>query len=642
MAYVGIISLYLACAFAIVTIVLRFRILKDKQQNLATLTRHTGTLSSLCTALATLSLVVAFLTNDFGLAYVARHSARNLPVIYKVSALWAGQSGSLLLWLLIVSILAWVVQKNRKYQESDLDIRLGIVIHAVRLLFLLLLLFVTPPFELLVDRPFDGSGLNPMLQSLGMVIHPPLLFLGFSGFLIPFAFAVVGLWTNDRQASWLRHVGKWVLFSWLFLTAGIVSGGQWAYNELGWGGYWAWDPVENSSLFPWLISTALLHVLLLPSHNRFKKVWSYVLIVLTYTLTIFATFLTRSGILDSVHAFAGGILGQIFCALLVIIAVFCLALGWFKRQVLFASHTEPSQRTQGLSAAEKAIMAGSALLLLLCAGVLFGTMFPVLTRTFAMREVVLDASFFNQLSVPLFLGLILLMSIAPLLPSKAAGAKKSATRLALPIFLALGVAVFTYVSTRNLSASFAFALAAFGFGTHVPVLFLPGSRRRWGGSLAHLGILVIMVGITGSSIFVDDIIVSVEPGQEIAFGGYLLEYEGLKARYGSDRYTVGTTLAIRKDGKDRGALTSEKTFWEGRNQPSTRVGIYSTLKEDIYLNLAGWENPTAQLHLQRFALVGWIWIGSWIIYIGALIALLGDMWLNVKGRQVKLWSRPMH
>jgi cytochrome c-type biogenesis protein CcmF len=640
-AYVGIISLYLACAGTILSIILGFRALKDKKEPLGILTHWASALSTLCITLSALSLVLALLTNDFNIAYVARHSARNLPLIYKISAFWAGQSGSLLLWLLIISFLSLVVQKNRKYQQNHLHIRLCIVINFVRLLFILLLLFVTPIFELLAERPFDGSGLNPMLQSLGMVIHPPVLFLGFSGFLIPFAFAVIGLWTNDTQATWLRHVGKWVLFAWLFLTMGIVTGGQWAYTELGWGGYWAWDPVENSSFFPWLTSTALLHILLLPNKHRLKRVWSYVLIVLTYTLTIFATFLTRSGVLDSVHAFAGGVLGQIFLAVLVVMAVFCFGLGWHKRQMLSMVPTESTLSNQGLSATGKTIVVGSVLLLMLFAGVLFGTMFPVITRVFTAREVVLDASFFNQLSVPLFLGTIFLMGMSPLLHKKASDIKILTKRLALPVLLALVAAVFTYLSTGHLAASVAFALAAFGFGTHLPVLLSPDSSRRWGGSLVHLGLLIIMVGITGSSIFVDDVLVSVEPGQEIVFGDYRLEYEGLTVRYGSERYTVGTTLAIVENGRCRGEITSEKTFWEGRDQPSTRVGILSTLKEDIYLNLAGWENTTAQLHLQRFALVSWIWAGSWVMYFGVLVALLGDMKLNVKGKQVKLWPRQM-
>lgn len=617
MAYLGIILLYLACGSTILAIITGLLAIREKNGSKGALTARWSTLSTLAISLATLGLIVAFLSNDFAVAYVARHSARNLPLIYKVSALWAGQSGSLLLWLLVISLLTLGVQRDKESHR----VGLGIVIDLVRLFFLLLLLFVTPPFELLADPPYDGSGLNPMLQSLGMVIHPPLLFVGFSGFLVPFALALTGLITRDDQAVWQERAVPWIRLSWLFLTAGIVTGGHWAYTELGWGGYWAWDPVENASLFPWLTSTALLHLAILPKEYRFKRIWSYGLIVLTYLLTIFATFLTRSGVLDSVHAFAGGVLGQIFLLVLVLLFVFCLALGWSRRKLLRLTDT---QAGQGLSAAGTNILISSVLLLMLCAGVLFGTMFPLISRFFGAREVVLDASFFNQLSVPLFLAILFFMSAAPVLqdPMSIVCLLK---RLWLPVLLASGVGAAT--------ANGAFALAAFGFGTHLPGLLVPSSTREWGAVLAHLGVLIMLVGITGSSLYVDDVFVSVEPGDTVVFGDYVLDYDGLSARYGSDRYTIGTTLAISKDSRERGTLRSEKTFWQGRNQPSTQVGIFRTLKEDIYLNLVGWENPAAQLHLQRFALVGWIWMGSWIVYLGMLVILCAQ------ARQVRLWPK---
>lgn len=638
MAHIGTISLYLAGVLTIAAVISSLLTLRSESRLLEARTRQASALSTYAVVVAALSLVFAFLGDNFSIVYVARHSARNLSLIYKISALWAGQSGSLLLWLLIISILALVVQQRGRYQDREINLRLGVVINLVRFFFLVLLITVTPPFEVLADAPFDGSGLNPMLQSVGMVVHPPLLFLGFSGFLIPFAMAVVGLWTNDAEADWLPAAGNWILFSWLFLTAGIVVGAQWAYTELGWGGYWAWDPVENSSLFPWLTSTALLHILLLPADYKPKRLWSYVLIVLTYALTIFSTFLTRSGILDSVHAFAGGTLGQAFLVFLVVIIVFCLALGWRKRSLLGLADGEDHSRGR-LSAMGLGIIVNAVLLLVLCAGVFLGTMFPVLSRTFSPREVVLDASFYNQVSVPLFLAIILLMDLSPLLSRRLNGVKDWVLRLVVPICLALLTAAFSYVqSGAGLTATVAFALAGFGFGTHLADLLSPQSRKRWGASLVHLGILVVLVGVTGSSVFVEDVLVSVHPDEEVVLGDYVLKYDGLRARYGADRYTVETTMPIMKGTSERGQITSIKTFWEGRTQPSTRVGIFSTLKEDIYLNLAGWENQVAQLHFHRFALVGWIWVGSWMIYLGALVILLSRLSLDFKGKRVRLWS----
>lgn len=614
MSYVGMILLYLAGGATVFSLITSIRSLNTKEGSYRNLITRADQLSVFGVGAAVSVLLIAFLSNNFSLAYVANHSARNLSLIYKISALWAGQSGSLLLWLLIISALGLVPARIKKYQENSLDIGLGIIINLVRLLFIFLLLFVTPPFGRLDYVPFNGSGLNPMLQSLGMVFHPPLLFIGFGGFIFPFALAVVGLLSNDQEAKWLTYMQKWLLFSWLFLTAGIITGGHWAYTELGWGGYWAWDPVENSSLFPWLTSMALLHILLLPNRHRFKKLWSYILVATTYILTIFATFLTRSGILDSVHAFAGGILGQIFFVVLLILILFSVSLGWIKRRLLIGEEeVESSSSVSGVL-----IVLSSILLLLLCVGVFLGTMFPLIMRALGLREVVLDEVFFNQLSAPLFLGIIFLMNLSPLF-----SAKKSIVKMFLPALIGLGTAVLIFLLTdAGWMASIAFALSVFGSLTHLPTLLRPKFNRCWGAAVVHLGVLVILVGVTASSVFVEDIFVSVEPGDEVVLGEYLLQYDGLKTRYGNDRYSVFTTLEVSKDGKPRGTLTSEKTFWEGRTQPSTKVGILSSPKGDIYLNLAGWEGTVAQLHLQQFALVSWIWVGSGIIYLGTLVILL--------------------
>ena len=637
MPYVGIISLYFACALTILSIVTGLIAIRRKSEAVAQIARRVNFISTVMIGSATISLIIAFVSNDFRLAYVARNSARNLPLIYKISALWAGQSGSLLLWLFVIALLGLAVQMMKEYRKQYLDIQLGMVIYSVRLLFTGLLLFVTPPFELLANPPFNGSGLNPMLQSLGMVFHPPLLFLGFGGFLVPFALAVIGLWTKDEDGVCLERIRPWVLFAWVFLTAGIITGGHWAYTELGWGGYWAWDPVENASLFPWLTGTALLHLLLLPKQYGSKRLWSFILIVATYSLTIFGTFLTRSGILDSVHAFSGGVLGQVFLGVLMGILFFSLGLGFSRRRFLLEPRGNPED--QSLLSTETNTIFGIILFLVICVGVFFGTMFPVFSRLFRGREVVLDASFFNQLTVPLFLTVIFLMGLSPLFRTKELTLKAFLKRLWLPLLGALGMGVYTWFQMGGgLAASISFALVVFGFCTHVPSFISPRSRRSWGGTLVHLGLLVLVMGVTGSSVYKDDVFVAVQPGQQISLGDYVLEYNGLQTRYGSDRYTVGTTLDVSKGGKKRGEITSEKTFWDNRNQPSTQIGIYRTYKEDLYVNLAGWENPTSQLHIQRFALIRWIWVGAWMMCSGAVVILLGNTAFVVKGRQVKPWS----
>lgn len=626
MHYLGLISLYIAFGSALLAVLAGAR-----AQARTRLSRRANLLSSLAVALSTLVLVFAFLSNDFRLAYVARNSARSLPVLYKISALWAGQSGSLLLWLLVISLFSLAVQRTRRFRDGGFDLRINTVINMVRVLFIILLLFVTSPFELLADPPSNGSGLNPMLQSVGMVVHPPLLFMGFSGFLVPFAIVVSRLWARNSSDSWLQEVRPWALFAWLFLTAGIVSGGQWAYNELGWGGYWAWDPVENASLFPWLTGTALLHTLLLDKGHAGRKWWSYILIALTFALTIFGTFLTRSGVLDSVHAFSGGVLGSIFFVVLAAIVLFSAGLAWRRRSCLAEDPTD-----QGLSAnlLGTAIKAGNVLYLLLFAAVLLGTMFPLLSRNLAGREIVLDETFFNQVTVPIFLVLFFLMGLAPVL---AAGEVR---RALLPLGLAVLVSLYVLFAVGGgVTASVTFGIAVFGAATHLGALFGLSKRRpKLGSTLVHVGVLLMLVGVTGSSIYTDDVFVTVEPGEEIQFGGYTVGYQRLQTRYGMDRYTVGTTLRLSRSGREVGTLTSEKTFWENRTQPSTQVGVFSTFKEELYLNLAGWEGQTARLHLQRFALVGWIWFGSWVVYLGAVLALLEHVLGRKLGKQVKAWQ----
>ncbi len=616
----GLISLYLSCAAALWAVYAGARgEAKARRVNLV---------SILTAGLSTLTLVFCFLTDDFRLAYVARNSARSLPVLYKISALWAGQSGSLLLWLLILSFYSFAVQRSRPLREGGLDLRVNAILGAVRAVFALLLLFVSSPFELLADPPYSGAGLNPMLQSLGMVVHPPLLFAGFSGFAVPFALAAAQLWPGDSSGRWLELARPWALTAWLFLTAGIVTGGQWAYSELGWGGYWAWDPVENASLLPWFTGTALVHTLLLGRGQPGGQWWGYLLSALTFVLTIFGTFLTRSGVLDSVHAFSGGVLGSIFLGVLGALAAFAAWLAWVRRTSLQGAG--PGEERP--AALASGIKLGNFLLLLLAGAVFAGTMFPVLSRVLVGREIVLDEGFFNQVTVPLFLPLLLLMGSAPLLTPHTAGFLGILRRAWFPALCGAltGLAVH-FTLGGGAAPALALAVAAFGLVTHLGTLLRRKGPLKPGSILVHVGVLLMLIGIAGSSSYTDSLYVSVEPGDEVAFAGYILTYPGLRARYGADRYTVGTTLSISKNGREVGQLTAEKTLWENRSQPSTEVGIFSRLKEDLYLNLAGWQGQTVQLHLQRFALVSWIWFGSFVVYLGALGALLD--------KQVKVWQR---
>lgn len=620
MALVGILFLLLASIFCASSLYFAYFAVQNGHPNQATLSRKANRYSSWAVLGASLVLLFAFLTNNFSFKYIVNNSARSLPTVYKITAFWAGQSGSLLLWVLIISFLILFIQKNSNYQKVGLDLSLNFIINLLRLCFLLLLIFVTPPFQRAAYTPHDGLGLNPMLQSLGMIVHPPLLFLGYSGLLVPFALALIGFGKEESNWDWLKTMRPWVLFSWLFLTAGIVTGGHWAYSELGWGGYWAWDPVENASLLPWLTSTALLHVLLLSKKHRTKELWCYCLSTATFALTAFSSFLTRSGIIDSVHAFAGGILGWVFLALLLIVIVVSIFIGIKRHRSGESLH---EKNTSNLLNQNTNIILSSIVLILLVVGIFFGTMFPIISRTFLGREIILNESFYEQITVPLFLIIIFLMGVSPFLSQSEFKIKKLILRVTLPLLTSLAIFFwFLLHKTSTFLVALAFALGVFAFATHLKGLIRPRSKRQFGAYLVHLGIIFMLVGITGSSVYKEEILITVKPGEQVTFAGYILEYQGLKTLFGIKETTVETRLQVYKGDRKLGTLRSGKTFWEGKQQPSTKIGIRSNLKEDLYFNLAGWENPNAQLHLFRFALVSWIWIGSWIIYLGIIILLL--------------------
>lgn len=625
----GDVALILALLSGVYAIFIGFRGIKSQDEGQIRNSRRATSASTLFVFGATLILVAAFLSNDFRFSYVVRNSERRLPLIYKISALWAGQAGSLLLWLLLLSLIAVIVQRQKKYREDNLDIKTVTIINVIRILFLVLLLFVTRPFEKTAALPGDGFGLNPMLQSLGMIIHPPLLFMGFSGFIVPFGFVVVEFLERKKIGKWFHFSRPWVLFSWAMLTVGIITGGQWAYNELGWGGYWAWDPVENASLFPWLTATALLHCLRLPARKKSTKIWSFSLIMLTFLLTIFGTFLTRSGVLDSVHAFASGAVGYFFLAILAVLALFSLYLG-LSRFALFSEEGEIKSDTYWFSK-NGGILIGSVLLNLIFCGVFFGTMFPLFSRWFWGREMVLAESFFNGLAVPLFLPLFLIMALSPLVGWKRTDWRSFGKRIWFPFVGGLAIFACVFKITQgHFLGSFSFALAALGVITHLQDLLRQCNKRKLGAFLAHMGILIMLVGVTGSVLFTEDVFETVTPGDSVTIGDYKLTYPGLTTQWGINKYSVGTTLQVFKGEKKVGVITSRKVFHQNRTQPATKVGIFSTFKKDLYLNLAGWQSQTAQLHLQTFGLVLWIWLGSGLIYLGVAVIMLP--WQGLWGR----------
>ncbi|MFQ5793111.1 MAG: heme lyase CcmF/NrfE family subunit, partial [Acidobacteriota bacterium] len=462
--------------------------------------------------LASLVLVQALLNHDFTLRYVAEHTSRDLAPLYSVTAFWAGQSGSLLFWVLVLSwFSAAVVLQNRR-SNRDLMPYVSATLIAVELFFIGLLVFVTNPFEKLAATPPDGAGLNPLLQNHGMIFHPPALYLGYVGFTVPFAFALGALVTGKLDARWIVTTRRWTLFSWFFLGLGILLGAQWAYLELGWGGYWAWDPVENASLLPWLTATAYLHSVMIQEKKGMLKVWTLSLIILTFALCIFGTFLTRSGVISSVHSFARSSLGPLFLSFLALALGVSLGLLLYRLPRLSSEH-----RLDGLLSRESSFLFNNLILVGLAFTVLWGTMFPVISEWLAGAKMSVGPPFFNRVSLPLGLALLLLTGLCPLIAWRRATLANFKRNLMLPMGAGAVAAVVLVTAGLREPAAVGFFAGGIFVTWSIVAEFLRGTRarqsisgesfflafcrlvgrnkRRYGGFLVHLGMVVMLAGI---------------------------------------------------------------------------------------------------------------------------------------------------
>ncbi|MHC4210181.1 MAG: heme lyase CcmF/NrfE family subunit, partial [Planctomycetota bacterium] len=493
----------------------------------------------------TAALIAALVNSDFRFDYVASYTERALPLGYKLAALWAGQEGSLLLWAWLLAILCMIAAVGWRTLVGTEHAVAVAVMALVCGFFGVLLLFAANPFQPVAGMaPPDGRGLNPMLQDPAMIIHPPLLFLGYAGFTIPFALTIGVLVAGRKDNHWIALVRRWLLASWLFLGAGIVLGAWWAYVELGWGGYWAWDPVENASLLPWLTSTALLHSIMVQQHRGMFKRWNVSLIFLTFTLCIFGTYLTRSGVIDSVHAYAGSLLGGFFLVFLVLLALTCLGLFAWRYRAL-----APEHELEGLISREGAFLLGNVLLLIMMATTLTGTIFPLLSAPFAHDPITVKPPFYNRVVAPMGILLVGLMTLGPVLAFGRAAAGKIARSLVIPGAGALVVtALVAFTLTTNAWALVCVALTALGtltvivdFGRCVSarrrgtgegtaraaIRLIDRDHRRYGGQLAHLGLMMVVSGVAGSSLFGFDQTFRLQPGERVDVGRYQVTFEGL-------------------------------------------------------------------------------------------------------------------
>jgi cytochrome c-type biogenesis protein CcmF len=615
-------------------------------ERLAETARRSGIGSFVATTAAAFALIWAAFNNDFSVAYILHHSNRALPAPYKFAALWSGQEGSLLLWAWLLSAYGFVLRLRHKV-DVKLTAYASTILAGIQVFFLLLLNFAAMPFSLVSGAvPQDGFGLNPLLQYPEMVIHPPMLYLGYVGFAVPFAFALGALMMRYPGEKWIHITRRWTMVTWLFLTCGIFLGAHWAYSVLGWGGYWGWDPVENASLMPWLTGTAFLHSVMMQEKRGMMKSWNVWL--------IFGTLLTRSGLVSSVHAFAQSSIGSWFWTFLVVVLSVCLF-----TYILQRDHLKADNKLESLVSRESSFLFNNLVLLAACFTVLWGTLFPVLSEYVQGNRVTVGAPFYNRVAVPIGLFLLFLTGIGPLLAWRSSSFRSIRKNFVLPCVAGLVMAVvaigcgvhpweiFTTDSQGSFYAFFAFVLAAMVV-TAISSEFLRGAgvisrhtgqnlfasmvqltrrnTRRYGGYIVHFGVVVIFIGIAGSAF-------NQSKEQELGFkqslniGPYRLECQSYSQDSNANYDTEYALLDVYRGGKKVTQLAPEKRFYTASQQPSTMVANHSTLAWDLYVIYAGKNPDTGQPIIKVFLnpLVAWIWIGVGVIVFGTAVALVPNM-----------------
>jgi cytochrome c-type biogenesis protein CcmF len=613
--------------------------------------------------IASAGVMAAFLGDHFEYWYVASYSNAELEFFYKVTGLWAGQRGSLLFWALILGFFSslCVFQNRKKHREFMPYV--SAVLLTVMCFFIVVLLFAgVNPFERLGFTAVDGRGLNPQLQNYWMVIHPPTLYLGFTAFTIPFAFAIAALLNGRLDARWIQLTRRWILTSWLFLSVGIVFGMRWAYEELGWGGYWFWDPVENASLLPWLTATAFLHSIQIQETRGMLKVWNMSLVLLTFLLTIFATFLTRSGLIESVHSFAQEMtIALIFLGFMASVFAACVVLIIYRLPKLRSEN-----QIESFVSRESAFLFNNVILLGAAFSVMFGTLFPLISEAVTGQEISVGPPFFQRVNFPIGLALLALAGVGPVIAWRRATKKNLQKNFSTPVIVGVVVAAALWVAgarhglaltTWGISAFVLTVIATeFWKGTrarahiegegYVPALFhlVSRNRRRWGGYIVHVAMVMIFLAFAGAAYNVDERF-HVEPGDVVEVASpmghtYTLTYEGLStARQNGLRnlaWQAIATVSVQRNGEPVGILTTEKrsyTTQEPGSPPMTEVGIRSTVAEDLYLILSAMDDAEGvimrgdsnaqgiDLQVLIKPLVNWIWLGCLTLVGGTLVAL---------------------
>jgi cytochrome c-type biogenesis protein CcmF len=629
--------------------------------------------------ISVISIIILLVNQNYEVQYVYNVTSSAMPFYLKITALWGGQAGSLVFWAWLMSAFGTAVTLRRWDRDLDL-LPWVIVVTSVTLAFFLFLVVVFenpfvrfwmtttgneiaamfPPTGAQLINPIDGRGLNPLLRHPGMIIHPPMLYLGFVSFVIPFAFGLSALITGRKDDRWIRLTRRWTLVAWMFLSVGLILGSRWSYDVLGWGGYWAWDPVENAAFMPWLSGTAFLHSVMIQEKRGLFKRWNMILVILTYSLVIFGTFLTRSGVLSSVHAFAQSPIGPMFFIFIGVSFIISLALLIKRWDDLRSEGVMTS-----LLSRESLFLVNNLLFVGILVVVFWGTVYPLISELFTGQKVTVGPPFYESTTGPLFAGLLLLMGIAPLSAWGHSTWKTLGKALWIPAVGSLIVLIILLISgVRSIGALIGFWVASIaGFvtifefwrgmrarhrrsGENYLKAFWKLSlrnRRRYGGYLIHLSVVFMAIGIIGIELFQTETQGRLAPGESINLAGYSVTYQGLSEFDVADgRNVARAVVTVSKNGKELGELYPRRDFYYDSQQPMTIPGVRSTLEDDLYVILVNWEQISslgATFKVFHNPLINWLWIGGILLVIGSLFAAWPEQEKEFEYSPVRLLNR---
>lgn len=648
MATLGSIALTVAFVVAVYSMIAGYVGGRQRITELANSARNGVIVFCALSTVAVVAIVYLLVQRDFSIALVANHTSRDLPLFpYTITALWGGQSGSLLFWSWILSLYGLAVVLKKWGSDHDLMPYVVSTMMLIQTFFAFLLAFVSSPFEKMQVVPLDGAGLNPLLQHPAMAIHPPMLYLGYVGFAIPFCFAMGALLSGRLNDSWIRTTRRWTLIPWMFLGMGLLLGGRWAYDVLGWGGYWGWDPVENAALMPWLVGTAFLHSVIVQERKGMLKVWNIGLIIIAFTLTLFGTFLTRSGVIQSVHAFAQSDIGPLFLGFTALMALAATALLFFRLDKL-----QSENEFDTLLSREIFFLINNVLFLGAAIAILIGVTWPIISEVITGQTLTVGAPYYNLVVGTIFGLIVLLMGVIPLIGWGGATLGKLGRKMVMPLGITAVLVVIGYfLGARDPLPILGVALLAFAFvSTTTDILFAANARqkntkenlptaiarligrnhRRYGGYLIHLSIVVLALGIIGSRAYATDEVKALAQGESWTTNGYTLVFEGLTPNVqDGEAVTTSATVGVLENGQRIATLHPAVQFFDRQQQQATTPAIWHDaplFRRDLYLIVQGWTDNFQTVSFRAFVnpLITFVWVGGFLFLISTVLTMFPD------------------